>query len=146
VHVKGFVQKDCAFTGHPFGEHSALASIADVLHISALVDVVFYRGIAMQRAVECDLENHSNYAMCAVNPSRVSTTFGDAALCGVVDSIATRAASKSLLGIVNYNIEVSLTVFTAIHLNFTGSTICLPENSSLFHHDYSWLRLSVLKK
>jgi fatty acid synthase subunit alpha len=49
MRVKGFVQKDCAFAGHSLGEYSALASIADVLHISALVDVVFYRGITMQR-------------------------------------------------------------------------------------------------
>ena len=58
--VKGFVQNDCAFAGHSLGEYSALASIADVLHISALVDVVFYRGITMQRAVERDSENLSN--------------------------------------------------------------------------------------
>ena len=31
------ISKDCAFAGHSLGEHSALASIAD---ISALVDVV----------------------------------------------------------------------------------------------------------
>ena len=42
MHLKGFVQKDCAFTGHSLGEYSALASIADVLPISSLVDVVFY--------------------------------------------------------------------------------------------------------
>ncbi|KAJ3886618.1 hypothetical protein GG344DRAFT_81530 [Lentinula edodes] len=36
---KGFVQTDCAFAGHSLGEYSALASIADVLAISALVDV-----------------------------------------------------------------------------------------------------------
>ena len=58
--VKGFVQNDCTFAGHSLGEYSALASIADVLHISALVDVVFYRGITMQRAVERDSENLSN--------------------------------------------------------------------------------------
>ncbi|KAJ7082229.1 acyl transferase domain-containing protein [Mycena belliarum] len=66
MRMKGYVQKDCAFAGHSLGEYSALASVADVLAISALVDVVFYRG---QRAVERDLENRSNYAMCAVNPS-----------------------------------------------------------------------------
>jgi len=77
--MKGFVQKDCAFAGHSLGAYSALASIADVLHISALVDVVFYRGITMQRAVERDSENRSNYAMCAVIPSRISPTFSDAA-------------------------------------------------------------------
>lgn len=104
MRVKGFVQKDCAFAGHSLGEYSALASIADVLAISALVDVVFYRGITMQRAVERDAENRSNYAMCAVNPSRISPTFSDAALREVVDSIAT--ISGSLLEIVNYNVEV----------------------------------------
>jgi malonyl CoA-acyl carrier protein transacylase len=40
--MKGFVQKDCAFAGHSLGEYSALALIADVLHMSALVDIVFY--------------------------------------------------------------------------------------------------------
>ncbi|KAF9490473.1 fatty acid synthetase alpha subunit [Pleurotus eryngii] len=103
MRMKGFVQKDCAFAGHSLGEYSALASIADVLHISALVDVVFYRGITMQRAVERDVENRSNYAMCAVNPSRISSSFTDAALREVVDCIA--SVSGSLLEIVNYNVE-----------------------------------------
>ena len=126
MRVKGFIQKDCAFAGHSLGEYSALASIADVLHISALVDVVFYRGITTQRAVERDSENRSNYAMCAVNPSRISPTFGDAALREVVDSIATWTAS--LLEIVDYNVEVNLVFATPIHLIShisIGSTICL---------------------
>ena len=46
--VKGFIQKDCALPGHSLGEYLALASIADVLHISAQVDVIFYQGITMQ--------------------------------------------------------------------------------------------------
>ncbi|KAL0065236.1 fatty acid synthase alpha subunit Lsd1 [Marasmius tenuissimus] len=103
MRMKGFVQKDCAFAGHSLGEYSALASIADVLHISALVDVVFYRGITMQRAVERDSKNRSNYAMCAVNPSRISKTFSDAALREVVDTISSNTGS--LLEIVNYNVE-----------------------------------------
>ncbi|EAU85370.1 fatty acid synthetase alpha subunit [Coprinopsis cinerea okayama7 len=103
MRAKGFVQKDCAFAGHSLGEYSALASIADVLHISALVDVVFYRGITMQRAVERDSQNRSNYAMCAVNPSRISPSFTDAALREVVESIAT--ITDTLLEIVNFNVE-----------------------------------------
>ena len=106
MHVKGFVRKDCTFAGHSLGEYSALASIADVLHISALVDVILYQGITMQRAVERDSENRLYYAMCTVNPSRVSPTFSNAALREVVDSITTRAAS--LLEIVNYNVKVNL--------------------------------------
>ena len=42
--------------------------------------------------------------MCAVNPSRVSKAFSDAALQEVVDSIAT--LTGALLEIVNYNVEV----------------------------------------
>ncbi|KAJ7082253.1 hypothetical protein B0H15DRAFT_785828 [Mycena belliarum] len=57
----------------------------------------------MQRAVERDSENRSNYAMCAVNPSRIFKTFTDAALREVVDSIAT--STGALLEIVNYNVE-----------------------------------------
>lgn len=104
MRTKGFVQKDCAFAGHSLGEYSALASIADVLPVAALVDVVFYRGITMQRAVERDSENRSNYAMCAVNPSRISPTFSDAALREVVDSIS--SITNALLEIVNFNVEV----------------------------------------
>lgn len=58
----------------------------------------------MQHAIERDSKNRSNYAMCAVNPSRVSKTFSDAALREVVDSIAT--LTGTLLEIVNYNVEV----------------------------------------
>ncbi|KAF5337910.1 hypothetical protein D9758_013124 [Tetrapyrgos nigripes] len=100
---KGFVQQECAFAGHSLGEYAALASIADALPIASLVDVVFYRGITMQRAVERDAEGRSNYAMCAVNPSRISKTFTDAALREVIDSIA--ALTGSLLEIVNFNVE-----------------------------------------
>ncbi|KAJ3540249.1 hypothetical protein NM688_g6254 [Phlebia brevispora] len=103
MRLKGFVQKDSAFAGHSLGEYSALASIAGVLPISSLVDVVFYRGITMQRAVERDSQNRSNYAMCAVNPGRVSKTFNDAALREVVDNIANRTGC--LLEIVNFNVE-----------------------------------------
>jgi fatty acid synthase subunit alpha len=75
----GLIRHDSAFAGHLLGEYSALASIADVLPISSLVDVVFYRGITMQSTVERDLQNRSNYAMCAVNPNRISMTFNEAA-------------------------------------------------------------------
>ena len=72
MHSQGFVQKGYTFTGHSLGEYSAPASNADVLHISALVDVVFYCSLTMQCAVERNFQNSSNYAMCVVNPFRVS--------------------------------------------------------------------------
>jgi fatty acid synthase subunit alpha len=61
MRYKGFVQNDFTFAGHSLGEYSALAFIVDVLPISSLVDVVFYRGITMQRAVERDSANRLNY-------------------------------------------------------------------------------------
>jgi fatty acid synthase subunit beta len=63
MHTEGFIQKDCTFTGHSLGEYSALASMADVFHISALVDVVLYCGITMQWTIKHGAHNRFNYAM-----------------------------------------------------------------------------------
>jgi len=139
---KGFVQNDCAFAGHSLGEYSALASIADVLPISALVDVVFYRGITMQRAVERDAQNRSNYAMCAVNPSRISKTFDDAALREVVEAISGK--TSLLLQIVNYNVEVCAflpsTFATAIKASFCrANNTSVQENLSLLRRSPMFL-------
>ena len=85
IHSKGLVQPDAGFAGCEF---SALASVADILPNSSLVDIVFYRGLTMQHAVDRDEQGCSNYAMCAVNPSRVGKTFDDAALrtCRIANS------------------------------------------------------------
>jgi len=91
--------------GHSLGEYSTIASIADVLPIASLVDVVFYRGITMQSAVERDSQNRSSYAMCAVNPSRVSKTFNEAVLREVVEIVGRH--THALLKIVNYNVDES---------------------------------------
>ncbi|GMF02328.1 unnamed protein product [[Candida] boidinii] len=80
IKSKGLVPSDCMFAGHSLGEYSALASLADVMPIESLVDIVFYRGMTMQVAVPRDELGRSNYGMCAVNPSRVSKTFNDSAL------------------------------------------------------------------
>ncbi|GAA95524.1 uncharacterized protein L969DRAFT_45497 [Mixia osmundae IAM 14324] len=103
LRAKGLVQPDCPFAGHSLGEYSALASIANALPIHALVDVVFYRGITMQRAVERDHLNRSQYGMMAVNPSRVGPTFTDPALREVVTSVAEKTGR--LVEIVNLNVE-----------------------------------------
>ena len=134
---KGLVQNDCPFAGHSLGEYSALASIADVLPVASLVDIVFYRGITMQRAVERDEHNRSNYAMCAVNPSRISKTFDDSSLREVVDSISRNTGL--LLEIVNYNVEVkrlSLIVLHCIKIIHRVNNTFVLEN---------WLRYRLLR-
>ncbi|KAH9953555.1 hypothetical protein BGW80DRAFT_1143448, partial [Lactifluus volemus] len=57
----------------------------------------------LQVLVERDELSRSNYAMCAVNPSCVSQTFDDVALCEVVDTISN--VRDCLLEIVNFNVE-----------------------------------------
>jgi len=84
MHYQGFVQKRYTFASHSLGEYSASASNADVLHISALVDVIFYHGLTMQCAVEHNFHNSSNYAMCVVNPFHVPQTLNDALLCMIL--------------------------------------------------------------
>lgn len=100
---KGLIDEGSSFAGHSLGEYSALASLADVMPVENLVDVVFYRGMTMQVAVPRDDQGRSNYGMIAVNPSRVSKTFNDAALRFVVDHIS--AQTGWLLEIVNFNVE-----------------------------------------
>ncbi|KAG7402946.1 Fatty acid synthase subunit beta [Fusarium oxysporum f. sp. rapae] len=100
--AKGLVPNNSTFAGHSLGEYSALAALAEVMPIESLVSVVFYRGLTMQVAVERDAAGRSNYSMCAVNPSRISKTFNEAALQFIVDKIAEETGW--LLEIVNYNI------------------------------------------
>ena len=59
----------------------------------------------MQRAVERDDQNRSNYAISAVDPSYISATFNDIALHEVIDSIGHKTGL--LLEVVNFNVEVS---------------------------------------
>jgi malonyl CoA-acyl carrier protein transacylase len=103
MRAKGLVATDAAFAGHSLGEYSALAAIADVLPISSLADVVFFRGITMQRAVQRDAEGKSQYAMMAVNPSRVSKTFNEGALREIVDAVSKQ--KDCLVQIVNLNVS-----------------------------------------
>lgn len=100
---KGLIPADAAFAGHSLGEYAALASLADVMSIESLVEVVFYRGMTMQVAVPRDELGRSNYGMVAVNPGRVSPTFSQDALKFVVQTIGKKTGW--LLEIVNYNVE-----------------------------------------
>ncbi|EMG45417.1 Fatty acid synthase beta subunit dehydratase, partial [Candida maltosa Xu316] len=103
IKSKGLIPTDIMFAGHSLGEYSALSSLANVMPIESLVDVVFYRGMTMQVAVARDEYGRSNYGMVAVNPTRVSPTFNDAALRFVVDEVSNK--TTWLLEIVNYNVE-----------------------------------------
>jgi malonyl CoA-acyl carrier protein transacylase len=109
MHSNGLAQPGAAFAGHSLGEFSALAAVADILPNSSLVDIVLYRGLTMQHAVERDEQGRSNYAMCTVNPSRVGN---DAALREIVNTISDDR--DCLLEIVNFNVEVRKQFFISL--------------------------------
>ena len=89
IRLKGLVQPDAGFAGYSLGKLFILASVADIVPIP-LVDIVFYRRLTMQRAVEYDEQGRSNYAMCAVDSSCVGKTFDDAALLEIVNTFSNR--------------------------------------------------------
>jgi fatty acid synthase subunit beta len=62
--------------------------VGAVMTTQALVDVVFLRGMTMQNAVVRDKDGRSDFAMMAVNPSRVVPKgFGEPQLTKLVNAI-----------------------------------------------------------
>ncbi|PYH87635.1 beta subunit of fatty acid synthase [Aspergillus ellipticus CBS 707.79] len=100
---RGVVQKDAAFAGHSLGEYGALASFGEFMPFNELLRVVFYRGLAMQVAIERDESGRTNFSMAAVNPGRVGKFFNEKALRQIVTKIA--EMTGALLEIVNFNVE-----------------------------------------
>ena len=115
LHNAGFVASDSIFAGHSLGEYAGLVSVASVLSIEDLVEMVFIRGMLMQRAVERDAQGRSAYSMVAVSPSRIGYGFDDASLFDVVQQVdalahqlqgkGASAAHSVYVQVVNYNIE-----------------------------------------
>ncbi|BCS01704.1 putative PKS/NRPS-like protein biosynthetic cluster [Aspergillus luchuensis] len=100
---RGVVQQDAAFAGHSLGEYGALASFGEFMPFTDLLRVVFYRGLAMQVAIERDDQGRTNFSMAAVNPARVGKFFTEKALRQIVSQIAT--TTHGLLEIVNFNVD-----------------------------------------
>ena len=69
---KGLVQASAPFAGHSLGEYSALGALAKIMPMESMLSLVFYRGLAMQVAMERDDQGRTDFSMVAVNPSRVA--------------------------------------------------------------------------
>ena len=69
---KGLVQEHTVFAGHSLGEYSALGARTSFMPIEDLLGLVFHRGLAMQIAMKRDSFGRTNFAMVAVNPSRIN--------------------------------------------------------------------------
>jgi fatty acid synthase subunit beta len=102
IRSKGVYPESAAFAGHSLGEFSALSCVGGVLEIETLMDIVFYRGMTMQKMVARDEYGRSTFGMCAVNPARVHPAFDESALIQVVEGIE-KLHPGSLLQVVNYN-------------------------------------------
>ncbi|QQK39827.1 Fatty acid synthase subunit beta, putative [Penicillium digitatum] len=99
---RGVVEDASLFAGHSLGEYVALTVMGRVFSVQKVAGLVFYRGLSMQNAVQQDSHGATQYSMCAVNPTRVSKSFGQDDLSWCVAEIARQA--KGLLEIVNYNV------------------------------------------
>ncbi|KAJ6134376.1 Acyl transferase/acyl hydrolase/lysophospholipase [Penicillium sp. IBT 18751x] len=99
---RGLISERSSYAGHSLGEYAALGAVGKIFSVESLVQVVFYRGLLMQYSVPRDDRGNSDYRMCAVDPSRVTSGFGHEALQLVVQTIATQTGS--LLEIVNFNV------------------------------------------
>ncbi|KAF7623672.1 putative PKS/NRPS-like protein biosynthetic cluster [Aspergillus flavus] len=102
LQAKGLISERSSYAGHSLGEYAALGAVGKIFSVESLVQVVFYRGLLMQFAVERDDRGQSDFRMCAVDPSRVCAGFDQAALQLVVETIA--AETGQLLQIVNFNV------------------------------------------
>lgn len=104
LHLKhnGITSPQALFAGHSLGEYIALSSLGGIMPFNELLTVVFFRGLAMQAAVERDAHGRSLFAMMAVNPSRIRKDMSTAELQHLVARVS--AGTGDLTEIVNYNI------------------------------------------
>ena len=122
LRAKSLIPDGSIFAGHSLGEYAALSAFSECMRIEDLITLVFYRCLTMQLSVERDEAGRTNYAMCALNPSRVSPStsfllgisirmqvltiqagFDEQSLCHVVQTI--QDETRWLLEMVNLNIE-----------------------------------------
>ncbi|KAJ2392501.1 fatty acid synthase alpha subunit Lsd1, partial [Coemansia sp. RSA 2611] len=123
------VQQHALFAGHSLGELCALGALTDVFTLEGLLDTVFCRGLIMQSAVQRDAHGSSDYGMVAVNPSRVSSGFGEELLLRTIEAISD--ASSGLLQIANYNVRGQQYVVSGTLTNLAVLRLVLDEMSAL---------------
>ncbi|MBI1944153.1 MAG: DUF1729 domain-containing protein [Deltaproteobacteria bacterium] len=93
--------EDARFAGHSLGEYSALAAVPGVLPLAAVVDVVYRRGLTMDRLVPRDEQGRSPYGMVALRPNLAG--LDERAALALVDEVA--AATGLPLFVVNHNVR-----------------------------------------
>ena len=96
----GVLDNTAAFGGHSVGEYNALAAYAEVLSLEAVLEIVYVRGLTMDRLVERDAEGYSRYGLGALRPHKMGMRADE-----VTDYIAeTIEVTGEFLEVVNYNV------------------------------------------
>ncbi|XMN61019.1 fatty acid synthase subunit beta domain-containing protein [Corynebacterium sp. LaCa116] len=96
----GVLDTTAAFGGHSVGEYNALAAYAGVLSLEVVLEIVYVRGLTMDRLVERDAAGYSRYGLGALRPHRMGMRADE-----VEDYVAGIAAtSGEFLEVVNYNV------------------------------------------
>ncbi|KAG9394494.1 Acyl transferase domain [Carpediemonas membranifera] len=103
--ARQLIAKPQYFTGHSLGEYSALAIIGDIFYNDRLSELVFLRGMMMQRCFPRDESGRSAYTMVAVDPKRAGNGLTAEGIEQVCDLIEKEAHTEQyLLQVVNLNI------------------------------------------
>ncbi|PVU88844.1 hypothetical protein BB561_005677 [Smittium simulii] len=97
------IPKNIMFAGHSLGEFCANYALAGVMGVEEMVELIFFRGLAMQYIVERDENGKSAYGMVAFNPLRVSPNFINEMYCTLIESIS--KICGGLIETVNYNVD-----------------------------------------
>ncbi|KAJ2422118.1 fatty acid synthase alpha subunit Lsd1, partial [Coemansia sp. RSA 2531] len=105
MRANSLVKRDAIFAGHSLGEYAALFSMTSILTLEDILDLVFFRGMLMQSAVERDNQGRSQYGMVAVDPSRLGRGVDGSVLTLAVTAICEHGTG--LLEVVNYNVRGS---------------------------------------
>ncbi|KAE9173879.1 Fatty acid synthase subunit alpha, partial [Phytophthora fragariae] len=129
IEAAQLIPDDAHFAGHSLGEYAGLSSFAGALAVEDVVEVVFLRGLIMQKAVKRDAEGRSDYGMVATNPTRIGHHFTEEAMYKVVDGI--EAASGKLLQVVNFNIQQRQYVVAGENVNLETLSLALSAFKTL---------------
>ena len=96
----GVLDTTAAFGGHSVGEYNALAAYAGVLSLEAVLEIVYVRGLTMDRLVERDAAGYSRYGLGALRPHKMGLRADE-----VADFVADMsAATGEFLEVVNHNV------------------------------------------
>lgn len=73
LQAQGVVKRSALFAGHSLGEYSALGACSTFMPFESLLSLIFYRGLKMQNALPRDSNGRTEYAMMAIDPSRIGS-------------------------------------------------------------------------